>query len=94
MESTRARTRWANAFLYAVVTTVMVLSTAILLSFLLGQSDRDLADRVDIGVEKLQLEAANTRELFCVILANAQTPEVRHAVHKYCPTEVVLSPEP
>lgn len=92
MDATQARTRWANAFLYAIVTTVMVLSTAVLLSFLLGGSQRDLADRVDRNVAEVRTEAIETRKLLCDILANAETKQIRDAVEKYCPAATVTTP--
>ena len=47
MDARDARTRWSNAFIYAFVTTVMLLSCAVILSGVLGAGQRDLADRVD-----------------------------------------------
>lgn len=47
MDTTSKRTRWANAFVYAFVTTVMVLSVASFLAFATQGAQRALADRVD-----------------------------------------------
>lgn len=47
MEASNWPTRWGNAFIYALVTTVMVLSVATILSAWTGSQQRALADRVD-----------------------------------------------
>lgn len=47
MDARDSRTRWQNAFIYAFLTTIMVLGTALFLQAALGGAQRDLADRVD-----------------------------------------------
>jgi hypothetical protein len=46
-----AKTRWANAFIYALVTTIMVLSTAWLISIYANRQANELAQRVDRNVQ-------------------------------------------
>jgi hypothetical protein len=85
------RDRWQNAFIYALVTTIMVLSVAALLNGFLGVEQRRLAERVDrnaaIAVQTAQVarvEAENTRDLICSILVNSENPDIRAAVRLHC----------
>lgn len=66
MDATNWYTRWRNAFVYALVTTVMVLGAATALSAALGAQQRALADRVDrnagavVCILQLGLEQKNS----------------------------------
>lgn len=84
MEAQSRKQRWSNAFLYALVTTVMTLSTAILLSALLSGAQKDLADRVDKNT-------LATQHIICAALAEAETAAIREVIAEECPVE---SPSP
>lgn len=47
MDANRAKDVFRNAFIYALVTTIMVLGAAAILSSYFGAQQRALADRVD-----------------------------------------------
>jgi hypothetical protein len=78
------KTRWQNAFVYALVTTVMLLSAASVLSAYFGEGQRQLADRVDQNAKVAVAEARQTRDLLCAILINAESPDIREAVRLHC----------
>jgi sensor c-di-GMP phosphodiesterase-like protein len=98
MEANNHKTRWQNAFIYALVTTIMVLSAAAFLSGIFGEGQRQLAERVDVNArvavqtaelaaeaaEVARVEAENTRDLICSILVNAESRQIRAAVRRHC----------
>lgn len=47
MDTRDLRTRWANAFIYAMVTTVMLVCSIFLVAALVNQDQKALAARVD-----------------------------------------------
>jgi hypothetical protein len=82
------RNRWADGFVYALITTVMLLGTATVLSHFAQQESIALANRVDTNTEHIVQEVVETKKLLCDILRNAQTKEVREAVRTYCPEAI------
>lgn len=64
MDTTATKTRWANAFIYALVTTVMVLSVASILASVAGKAQQELAGRVD-GNTKVAVTASNA--IICIL---------------------------
>lgn len=96
MEATNRRTRWKNAFIYALVTTVMLLSSVVLLAAITGEAQRELAARVD---RNAHVTATATTAIICILQLGVgpddpprTTPNVDNCISKsgfvpYLPNE-------
>ncbi len=73
-----------NAFVYALATTVLLLSSSALILSYTSRGQQELAARVDHNAEVAVVEARQTRQLFCAILIEADNPDIRVAVRTFC----------
>lgn len=64
MDTTLRKTRWQNAFIYALVTTVMVLGSASIISVYAGEGQRELAERVD---ENAAIAVTASDTIICIL---------------------------
>jgi len=86
MDATNRRTKWHNAFIYAFVTTIMVLAAASLLGAVVGRGEDRIRERIDRTAQIALVEAQETRGLLCAILIQSENKDVRDAVRVHCDT--------
>lgn len=84
MTSSKWRDIARNAFIYALATTILVMSTAFVLSALLGSAQRELADRVDKNTIELVHKVEENRIVLCALLRGADDPQIQRAWQVYC----------